>query len=122
MVERTMKYIENLRKLVCGTDETTNSSCQVQDLVERVIRKEYWVENGQRPNGTFPGTGRVKDLLTDKDLSNPKYLSKSIDDETTPLQRMEIDDDVYLNNNPNYRPNMIEVLNTPFDHIERIVL
>lgn len=44
MVERMMKYIENLRKLVCG-DETTNSY-QVRDLVERVIRKEYWVENG----------------------------------------------------------------------------
>ena len=121
MVERKMNnYIANLRKLVCG-DETTNS-CQVQDLVERVIRKEYWVDNGQRPNGTFPGTGRVKDLLTDKDLSNPKYLSKSIDDRTTALQHFDSDDDRSLNNNPNYRPNLIDVLNTPFDHIERIVL
>ena len=83
MVERTMNYIKNLRKLVCG--DATLNSWQVQDLVERVIRKEYWVENGDRPNGAIPGTGRVKDLLTDKDLSNPKYLSKSIDDETTVL-------------------------------------
>ena len=55
-------------------------------------------------------------------MSNPKYLSKSTDDETTVLQRIGNDDDRPLNNNPNYFPNMIDMLNTPFDHIERIVL
>lgn len=77
-------YIANLRKLVCGGDDPSDGS-QVRDLVERVIRKEYWVVNGNRANGASSGTGRVKDLLTDKDLSNPKYLSKSIDDENTVL-------------------------------------
>jgi hypothetical protein len=96
--------------------------------VERVIRKEYWVVNGDRPDGKQSeyvdkfGTGRVRDLLTDKDLSNPRYHSKSIDDNTTTLQHQLTTDDRYLNNSPEYRPNMIEVLNTPFDHIERIVL
>ena len=97
-------------------------------MAERVIRKEYWVDNGSRPNGKQSeyddkfGTGRVRDLLTDKDLSNPRYYSKSIDDKTTTLQHQSPTDDRLLNNNPEYRPNMIEVLNTPFDHIERIVL
>lgn len=130
MVERTMAtetdYISELKELICGKNDSTAS--QVQDLVERVIRKEYWVDNGSRPNGKQSeyddkfGTGRVRDLLTDKDLSNPRYYSKSIDDNTTTLQHKSPTDDRLLNNNPEYRPNMIEVLNTPFDHIERIVL
>ena len=130
MVERTMAtetdYISELKELICGKNDSTAS--QVQDLVERAIRKEYWAHNGSRPNGKQSeyddkfGTGRVRDLLTDKDLSNPRYYSKSIDDNTTTLQHKSPTDDRLLNNNPEYRPNMIEVLNTPFDHIERIVL
>lgn len=46
MVERTMNYIANLRELVCGTDDPVDGKSQVRDLVERVIRKEYWVVNG----------------------------------------------------------------------------
>ena len=52
--------------------------------------------------------------------TTPTHQSKSIDDGTSSL--LPDDDSKEFNNNPNYRPNMIEVLNTPFDHIERIVL
>ena len=117
MVERTMAtetdYIANLKELVCGND-----SSQVQNLVERVIRREYLVDNGTRPNGMVHGTGRFGAL---QDVS-PKHQSKSIDDGSSSLLPSQDEKGKVLNNNPNYRPNMIEVLNTPFDHIERIVL
>ena len=125
-----MNYISNLKKLICGYFEgDTYKDGQIDTFIKKVMRKEFWVENGPRPDGQYSGeTGtRVHDFLVgdkwgDKSLTNPRYLSKSIDDNTTFIQRQSDDSDVTLNNNPNFRPNMIEVLNTPFDHIERIVL
>lgn len=127
MVERTMNdYIGNFKELICGK---TTSDGKIDSFIKKVMRKEYWVENGKRPSGADLGElgTRVHDFLVedmqgDKSLTDPRYSSKSIDDGTTFLQRKEINPNVTLNNNPNFRANMIEVLNTPFDHIERIVL
>lgn len=133
-VERTMdNYISNLKTLVCGFENGgLLTDGKVDTFIKKVLRKEYWVENGERPDThvsekKYGVDGRVHDFLVgdeygDKSLTDPRHLSKSIDDGTTFLQRKEPDSDVTLNNNPNFRPNMIEVLNTPFDHIERIVL
>ena len=123
MVERTMdNYIANLKKLVCDETNYINPN-QVEKLVTRTIRKEHWVLNGNRPNGKNVGTGRVRDFLTDTNLKDPIYHSKSLDDGTTKLQRTsDMPESITLNNNPLYKPNMLDVLNTPFDHIERIVL
>ena len=120
-------YISNLKNLVCTS--TSSKDCQIDSFIKKVLRKEFWVVNGQRPDGTYLGQlgTRVHDFLVedirgDKSLTYPKYPSKSIDDNTTVLQRENSEDKRTLNNNPNFRPNMIEVLNTPFDHVERIVL
>lgn len=115
MVERTMsdtnilRYINNLKELVCNPDG------QVDGFVKNVLRKEN-IANGERPNGQTHGTGRFGALQN----TSPTHQSKSIDDGTSSL--LPNDSSKEFNNNPNYRPNMIEVLNTPFDHIERIVL
>jgi len=55
-----------------------------------------------------------------KELSQltPRYSTTSNDDGRTHL----VASDVIINNNPDYWPNMIDSLNTPFDHIERILL
>ena len=133
-VERTMdNYISNLKTLVCGFENGgLLTDGKVDTFIKKVLRKEFWVENGERPDTHVSGkkygvNGRVHDFLVadeygDKSLTDPRHLSKSIDDGTTFLQRKEPNPNVTLNNNPNFRPNMIEVLNTPFDHIERIVL
>lgn len=132
-VERTMdNYISNLKTLVCGlASGELRKDGKIDTFIKKVLRKEFWVENGERPDTLDSekkyGTGRVHDFLVgdeygDKSLTDPRYLSKSIDDGTTFLQREKQNPNVTLNNNPNFRPNMIEVLNTPFDHIERIVL
>lgn len=117
-------YIANLKNLVCSE---SGQISQVENLVKRAIRQEHWVVNGDRPNGKdsegiYGKNGRVKDFLNDPDLKNPVYHSTSLDNKTTVLQRKNATDGRPLNNNPLYKPNMIEVLNTPFDHIERIVL
>ncbi len=115
MVERTMSdtnilgYINNLKEIVC------RDGGQVDGFVKNVLRKEN-IDNGERPNGQTPGTGRFRALQN----TSPTHQSKSIDDGTSSL--LPNDSSKELNNNPNYRPNMIDVLNTPFDHIERIVL
>lgn len=96
-VERTMEFIENLKKLVCY------SGGQVDTLVRNVMRKEHWVVNGDRPNGKDVGTGRVKDFLTDGKLVDPRNNTTSRDDGSTTLQRKDESSEsrlVELNNNP----------------------
>lgn len=95
-VERTMNYISNLKKLICGYFEgDAYKDGQIDTFIKKVMRKEFWVENGPRPDGQYSGEigTRVHDFLVgdkwgDKSLTNPRYLSKSIDDNTTVLQRV----------------------------------
>ena len=130
MVERTMSdtntlnYIADLKNHVCNgwtetiAGETVQHSSQVDALVKNVLRKEN-IDNGNRPSGIPTAnnpTGRFLALMN----TTPTHQAKSIDDGTSSL--LPYGDSKEFNNNPNYRPNMIEVLNTPFDHIERIVL
>lgn len=107
-------YISSLKNLICGYfEDNTYKDGQIDTFIKKVMRKEYWVDSARR-----------KDEFLDLKLplSDPKHPSKSIDDGTTTLQWQGDNRSKTLNSNPNYRPNMIEVLNTPFDHIERIVL
>lgn len=116
-VERTMNnYISNLKNLLCTS--TSPGECQVDSLIKKVMRKEN-IDNGNPPSGGDYGTGRFGALQS----VGPKYSSQSIDDNQNTTSLLPGSGSrASLNNNPEYRPNMIEVLNTPFDHIERIVL
>ena len=53
----------------------------------------------------------------------PKYKQSSKDDDTTYLVEKQVGNDkIPINNNPLYPPNMVAALNTPFDHIDRLLL
>ena len=93
---------------------------QVDKFITKVLKDEYTVDNGTAPVGQRPGTGRIGQLM---DISNPRLESPSTKDGTTKLYILP--DDVSLthpNNNPVYSSNLIHRLNTPFDHMERILL
>lgn len=103
MVERTMDYVKNLVNIVCG---------QVDTFIKNVMRSQD-IDNSVRTS-----------QLGDVKIVGPKYHQTSEDNRTTRLVRVveggKIKNDI--NNNPLYPPNMIDRLNTPFDHIERILL
>ena len=86
------------------------------------MRDEYTVDNGKAPLAAADGTARIGQLMA---LENPRYVSTSNNDGTSKLY-LTSDEDSYagvqLNNNPLYPSNMVDRLNTPFDHIERILL
>ncbi len=98
-VERTMdNYISNLKTLVCGFENGgLLTDGKVDTFIKKVLRKEFWVENGERPDThdsekKYGVDGRVHDFLVadkygDKSLTDPRHLSKSIDDGTTLIQR-----------------------------------
>ena len=95
-----MDYVQNLINLICGNDGWVDS------FIWKVMREEYDVKNGIPPSGKLPGTERFGKLqdFGPMDVSNGSGIG--------------------LNgtNDPLYYPNMIDRLNTPFDHIERILL
>jgi hypothetical protein len=108
-----MDYKKNLIDLICGTDG------QVDTYIKKVMREEWDVQNGNPPDRmkTPPdvyGTGRFGELQQ----VEPKHSS--------PRERgssgLMPDGDNPINNNPLYPSNMVDMLNTPFDHIERILL
>lgn len=108
--------------LVARLKEVTGN--QVTELVAKAIKDEYDVYNGIPPKGAAMGTGRIGQL---QKISDPRYKTPSVVDGTTNLYVNGNEDDgivasVTVNNNPLYPSNMLKVLNTPFDHIERIVL
>lgn len=104
-----MDYKKNLIDLICGTDG------QVDTYIKKVMREEYDVENGNPPSGQQAGTERFGELQQ----LDPRYSSTSANDKTTHLVA---NGSASINNNPLYPPNMIDRLNTPFDHIDRILL
>ena len=93
-----MDYIEELTKKI------TN---RVQKLIRDVMRKE-----------------RTDYEVRKEMLQNlpPTYTSPSADDGRSALYPDSASSEILVNNNPEYWPNIIDRLNTPFDHIERIVL
>lgn len=50
----------------------------------------------------------------------PRYSTVADDPQVT--TQLVAKDNAIINNNPEYWPNMIDSLNTPFDHVERILL
>ena len=86
---------------------TDTISGQVKELVCDVMKKER-TDYGVR-----------KEMLQNLP---PTYASPSVDDGRSALQPGSDESDLLVNNNPEYWHNIIDRLNTPFDHIERIVL
>ena len=109
--EENTGYVSRLRKLVVD---------QIDKFISKVLKDEYTVDNGDAPDGQTKGTGRIGQLM---DISNPRLESPSTKDGTTKLYILPEDVDLtHPNNNPEYPSNLIHRLNTPFDHIERILL
>ena len=109
--EENTGYVGRLRKLVVD---------QIDKFISKVLKDEYTVVNGDAPAGQTKGTGRIGQLM---DISNPRMESPSTKDGTTKLYILPEDVDLtHPNNNPEYPSNLIHRLNTPFDHIERILL
>lgn len=107
-------YVQNLRELIEG---------QVERFIAKAMKDEYTVDNGERPIGAADGTGRIGQLMN---VFSPRYATPSEDDGTTKLFITNHDissgSDVELNNNPLFPRNLIHRLNTPFDHMDRILL
>ena len=95
-----MDYVKNLVNLVCGeggqVDMFIGDALRAQDIDNRV-------RGGQ---------------LGDIRVVGPRY-SQTAEGNGTSLVKT---DSTAINNNPLYAPNMVDALNTPFDHIERILL
>ena len=88
-----MEFINNLKELVCA------NSGQVDVFVKAAMRQQE-IDNNERSS----------------------VLKNDVPRHDTAALKPEDTESLLHNNNPASRPNMIEVLNTPFDHIERIVL
>ena len=105
-------YEESLRSLIKG---------QVETFISKVMKDEWTVDNGGISADKESGTGRTGQLMG---LKDPRYASPLNDDGTSKLypNSADIRAGVQLNSNPFFQRNMIDRLNTPFDHIERILL
>ena len=87
-----MNYVQNLRQLVCGAGK------QVDTFVKNSMRKEEVPYDGRRVElGKFNPTDQTSD-------SSGQNAT-----------------DLLHNNNPRFPTNMVNMLNTPFDHVERIL-
>jgi len=100
-----MAYVSDLVEHVCGVDG------QIDIFMKKVLKNEYDVDNGNPPAGKNTGTGRFGDLQS----LPPRYVPSS-------MSRLQTQGGVSANNNPLYPSNMIDRMNTPFDHVERILL
>jgi hypothetical protein len=108
-----MAYIEDLQNLINGQIDTyiTKVMMPESDASVLIVDEE---------------TGK-KELRRRKELAalGPKVETTSLDNGTTSLVshgEKTASDYQETNNNPYYWPNMIDRLNTPFDHLERILL
>ena len=102
-----MAYIEDLQNLING---------QIDTYITKVMMPES--DASDLLNG---------DLRRRKELAalGPKVETTSLDNGTTSLVshgETTASDYQETNNNPYYWPNIIDRLNTPFDHLERILL
>jgi len=102
-------YIDGLKAQVCE---------QVKTFIVKVMKDEYTVDNGYPPAGSALGTGRFGEL---QDIDDPRHSSPAVNNGTSKLYPLD-GEDIGINNNPLYPSNLIHRLNTPFDHLERILL
>ena len=101
---RTMDYVKSLTNLICGEDG------QVDKFIKRVLRQQD-IDNNVR-----------REELSSLD---PKYSQLADSNGTTALVSSgdpTSSNFIPINNNPEYWPNMIDRMNTPFDHLDRIYL
>ena len=113
-------YVTDLKKLILG--ETPNSG-QIYDYISKEMRPQDDVVNGDRSNGENPDRNRNHRVTQLLELG-PKYKETAYEgtsylvhcDETSSTPELPI------NNNPDYPPNMIDKLITPFEFIEKILL
>lgn len=97
-----MKYVSNLKNLVCA---------QVEKYIKDVMRPDDVAYDARRQNIVKLGhKDKDKNVI---DPGTPRYDTES--EVTLATKLVE-------NNNPLYPENMINRSNTPFDHIERILL
>jgi hypothetical protein len=97
----------------------TDMSGYKSDLIARIEQNvDHLVKDVLRPENA-PYNDRHEALKGDPD---PKRKTTSKDDNTTKLLPGSGNTKYGLNNNPLFPVNMIDALNTPFDHVERIVL
>lgn len=102
-----MTYIEDLQNLING---------QIDTYITKVMMPES--DASELENGELR---RRKELAA----LGPKVETTSLDNGTTSLVshgEETASDYQETNNNPYYWPNIIDRLNTPFDHLERILL
>ena len=99
--EKTLQ--DRLRELICGSD--ARNPGQVHECIIKEMRPQEDAYASLRSRQL----GRL----------GPKYATTRKDDGTTHLVDTAASP---INNNPLYLPNMVMALNTPFDHIDRILL
>lgn len=121
MVNTTVNFGNTEAMSDYKTELTNLVERQIEEFVAKVIKDEYTVDNGVPPSGNADGTGRIGQLMN---LDNPRYETSSSKDGTSKLYVTENDIGSYVlvNNNPKYPSNIVNRLNTPFDHVERILL
>ena len=101
-----MNYVKDLVDLICGkTESGVFVDGQVDTFIKKTMKDDYPVKNGNPPSGQRLGTYRFGRLQA----FGPRESSRP----SEKLMGM---------NDPLYPSNMIDRLNTPFDHIERILL
>lgn len=108
-----MAYVSDLVKHVCGevSDDGQITDGQIDIFIKKVLKNEYDVDNGNPPVGKVSGAGRFGELQS----LPPRYVPSSV-------SNLQAQVGVSANNNPLYPSNMIDRMNTPFDHVERILL
>lgn len=97
--------------------EVMSYHSDLSELIDRQVGK--LIKDVMRPQNA-PYSTR-SELLQEKAKASPISKSTDKDDGTTELCPSDGNIDK-VNNNPDYKPNMIDRLNTPFDHIERVLL
>lgn len=101
-----MNLKDKLIELICGRGEIKG---QIYDFIVKEMRPQDDVVNDYRG--------------TELSESGPRHSTPSVDDGTTYLMTISKDGTtIPFNNNPEYWPNMIDRLSTPFDYVERILL
>lgn len=97
-----MNYVRDLVDLICGAN---GGDGQIDTFIKKTMKDEYTVENGNPPSGPEAGTYRFGTLQAFGPRESSRYSEK--------LRGV---------NDPLYASNMIDRMNTPFDHVERILL